>query len=635
MRFVRINVLFYFLLSFAFPLFGETAKTDTIQIEEVQVSANRFHQMSVGSIIIPIDTIILKTTKTLSLPDLLTASGLQINNYGPGGLSTLSVRGSSASHTAIVWDEINLQSPMNGQFNLAVIPNLMLDYAHIQFGGAGVMYGSGCMNGIVHLGNSSLLSKPNDLWISTGLGSFKNRFYAGGFKAGNSRIATSIKLFNQKADNDFPYRNTADFYQRIVKQTNAGVDQTGFIQENTLKTSSYSFLKTTCWYQQYNKQIQTMMTSSMPNTEKQNDKNLFITTNWKYIDSAFQLSIKNAVWYNYINYIDASNESKPNESTSVINEVETKIRITKNQTLNTGINQTIEKAASNGYVDDVTRWRISTFLLYKIERIFNRLHFMFGLRDEYVNYLTPIVYTIGAEYQMNRLLKLSGNFSRNYRIPTLNDMYWKEDAFARGNMHLKPENGYSSDIGFHQKIKNQNMNITFSEVIFYNKISNWIIWQPSAIDGKWEPINKQKGISKGIEIRINGVYTVNKLKLLVNGSYYYTQSNEILANGSYRRLDYVPLHKVNGTISIAYKNFSITYIHNYTGERNSLETVLKPYQVADIATSIFLPFKAIHSQLMFRVNNVWNSPYQVRKDYAMPLRNYMISLIIDFSAEKR
>ena len=58
----------------------------------------------------------------------------------------------------------------------------------------------------------------------------------------------------------------------------------------------------------------------------------------------------------------------------------------------------------------------------------------------------PIVPALGVEYfpWKNQDLSFSVNLARNYRYPTLNDLFWT----VSGNPDLKPETNYSVEGGF-------------------------------------------------------------------------------------------------------------------------------------------------------------------------------------------
>jgi iron complex outermembrane receptor protein len=618
---------------FAISAVGQQSPKDSIlAIDEVAVIANRYETLAVGATIQKLDSSAILANRSASLSELLLNYSIaNINNYGSGGVSTASIRGGNAYSTPVVWNDINLQSPMNGQVNLSTIPVGLVDNVSIQNGGSGVIYGSGAMSGIIQLGNSNLVAQPDKIWISPGVGSFGNKNISGGIKLGNNKFASSIKAFAQAADNDFSFKNTTDFYQRTTTQSNAGVDQVGILQENMLKTSRQTILKTSCWLQHYDKDIQTMMTSANPNQSSQTDNSALVSGNWKYIDSSINLSIKSAYYYSQVLYYDEALDRTNNQSNSFINEVENKFVVTKHQALHIGVNNTFENASSEKYSKVAQRNRISTFAVYKLNQLINRLNIAVGLRDEYVEGLTPIVYSFGFDYQFSKKYKFTGNYSKNYRIPTLNDKFWKTDGTTSGNPNLKPESGWSSDVGFTEKLIDNSLSLSLCQNLFYSELSDWIIWQINSNSGKWTPENKDHGRSLGTEWRVNVTQQFSKHKIIFSSSYNWNQSRILKQNGNKvdLPLDYSPENRFNLSLGNAWKYFSIYYTHNITGVRQSLDRQLKPYQVADAFVNYKLNFSQTGITLTFRINNIWNELYQIREFYAMPMRNYQFSLYFD------
>jgi len=625
----------FILLSFLYiNAFGNNKTNDSItNIEEVTITSNRLQLYSIGSTIVKIDSLVKNNSNTLSLADLMIlSSGIAINNYGPGGVSTAIIRGATSSHTTIIWNDINIQSPMNGQFNLSLIPVGFLSNIFIQYGGAGVMYGSGPMSGIIHLSNENILYSPNKASISTSYGSFNTKNFLGNVKFGKTNICSSIKAFYQKSDNDFKFKNTSFYDKRIMKQSNAGYQQIGFMNENAYLKNSRTTFKSSFWIQNSEKQIQTPMSSTLPNKSHQTDQNLLASLNWKYIDSVFQFAVKSAYIYNTIKYYNEQDNLSNNHSSSLINELETKLTFTKKISILLGVNHTYEKAKCDGYSKTPQRNRISFYGLLKIIDILNKISLNIGARDEYVSYLTPLVYNIGLEYTPFHDLIIKGNYSRNYRIPTMNDLYWKEDAYTMGNPNLKPESGYSSDIGITKIFKSEHLYFETANTVFYNKIYNWIIWQPSPTNGKIMPLNKYKGNSYGFELRNNINYKNHIVKFSFACSYFYTYSKvKDYSNDTWKHVDYAPKDKLIVNFSFYYQKYFASYIHNACYNRWFLEERLPNYDFADFIIGKNIQIRRVSTTLQFRINNLWNSDYQIRANYAMPRRNYMLTLTFEMN----
>ena len=80
-------------------------------------------------------------------------SNVFVKDYGPGALSTISVRNLGAHHTALFWNGIRLNSGMNGKFDFSLLPNDVSETAVIQYGGGSMINGAGGLGGAVKKNN--------------------------------------------------------------------------------------------------------------------------------------------------------------------------------------------------------------------------------------------------------------------------------------------------------------------------------------------------------------------------------------------------------------------------------------------------------------------------------------------------
>ena len=86
------------------------------------------------------------------------------------------------------------------------------------------------------------------------------------------------------------------------------------------------------------------------------------------------------------------------------------------------------------------------------------------------DYDSPFLFSLGSSYIFNSFYNLKVNFSRNFRIPTFNDLYWE----TGGNPDLKPESSYQAEVGNVFTYKK----FTLSETVYFIKIDDLIRWVP-------------------------------------------------------------------------------------------------------------------------------------------------------------
>ena len=113
---------------------------DTIKIKEVVISRNKPDTEASGYKKTKIDSSTLVNYSNRNLSDMLSDNtDIYIKSYGMGGTSTVAFRGTTASHTIIDWNGININSPMLGQSDLSLFPVGLIDDVNIYFGGASML----------------------------------------------------------------------------------------------------------------------------------------------------------------------------------------------------------------------------------------------------------------------------------------------------------------------------------------------------------------------------------------------------------------------------------------------------------------------------------------------------------------
>ncbi|HQW46611.1 MAG TPA: TonB-dependent receptor plug domain-containing protein, partial [Chitinophagaceae bacterium] len=72
--------------------------------------------------------------QTNSLNHLLALhTNVFVKNYGVGSLSTISIRGSSAAQTAVLWHGLNLNNAMTGLADFSILPVSFFDEIKINY----------------------------------------------------------------------------------------------------------------------------------------------------------------------------------------------------------------------------------------------------------------------------------------------------------------------------------------------------------------------------------------------------------------------------------------------------------------------------------------------------------------------
>lgn len=635
MNFLKLFV-FHWCVLLTLPGFTQLQDTDSIiHLQDIIITAKRQHDFSAGTKTQIIDSLTMNRYHTYSLSTLLeNESPLFIKSYGAGGLATSSFRGGSANHTAILWNGFNLNSPMNGQLDLSLIPNGFVNSVSIQHGGTSALWGSGAVGGIIHLNNDALFNKGITASVETSMGSFANYQENMQVEVSKTKWISSLKIFNNTAKNNFPYFNTQIIHSPKLRLSNAELRQHGFLAENYFRMNDRQKINIRFWYQNTDRNIPPIMLQTI-NKSTQKDESYRLTSEWQRVGEKAIYMARMALFDENLIYSDyAYNYQSVSHSQTMISEIESKIKLSKNHLLDVGLNYTFAQALSDAYPNKPKQNREAVFASYRVISANEKLQSVLSVREERMgNSFIPFTYSLGSDYEIFKWCMAKANVSRVYRIPAFNDLYW----VPGGNINLLPESGYCQELGVKHNSINSKINLSFEATVFNRNMDNWILWLPGS--AYWSPQNIMKVWSRGMETHAEVGFRAGQLKLKIAVfTNYVVSTNEKskMENDASigKQLIYVPMYSGHGKISVEYKDFILSYLQNYTGYRYTStdnEEYLKPYFISNIYAAYKVTFNKYSMNIFAQANNIFNAQYQVLLNRAMPLINYQVGISMRFN----
>ncbi len=634
----RSLLIWLFILLLVDKSYSQKSITDSVYtIKGIDVYGSRLETFAVGATVQKFDSTLLLLRKAESISQLLSNSGANVKATGVSGLSTLSLRGGGSTHTTVIWNGLNIQSSMSGTTDFSNFPVSMFNSVRLQYGGSGTLFGSGAVAGVMHLSSGNILLQPNNVSVTASLGSASTKSGLISIKQGNSKVATSIKAYSFASKNDYRFINTTKIGSPKDTISNAEATQQGVTGDLALKINKNIAWYVAGWYQHSDKNLQTPISNTTPNQSFQKDDQFYTSSNLRFANDKVTFNLKNGYIYNKIDYnnplVDIDKRGV-NHLNTIINEVESKLGVNQNNELLAGFNFTKEFAYSNKYVESrANRNRLSAFGALKSSFLSKRLTTVISLRDELVdNNLIPLVASLGADFKLSKGITIKGNFSKNYRLPSLNDLYWGLTPFAQGNSDLKPESGWSGEVSLNHKYSNQSSKFENSITFFRTYINNWIIWQLNSMN-RWQPQNFNTGKTFGVEINPAFAKKIGIISLEIIGFYTYTHARVLSKNSGEKVMPYSPEHKFNGSINLTIKNILLRYSHtfNYARYVDLAGTKLPYYNLGDFSAGYGFKMGKLKSEIVFNINNTWNTSYLVTQSYAMPLRYYSLALNVDIN----
>ncbi len=641
MNFFKVNCILFFVVR-SFIGYAQKIPIDSSkQLNIVEVSASKIKLFASGTKVKTIDSVMMVEYQTSNLADLLSAqNAFFIKSYGLGGLATTSFRGGSASHTAVLWNGFNLNSPMNGLLDLSLVPNSFINDVAIQYGGTSALWGSGAVGGAIHLNNTANFDKGIKASIGITIGSFGDYRQHVSIEYSGKKNIFSIKLFNHTAQNNFPFYNTTLKEQPRQFQSNAELKQYGLLCENYFRINKHQKINARFWYQNNNRNLPpTMLQQS--NLSNQKDETYRFTSEWQRTSNKIVWLIRAAYFDEHLIYSDIAHDYiSLNRSQSIIAETEARITLSKNHLFNIGVNNTFLKAVTDGYSYRPHENRTAGFLSYNFQNNKKNISTTLSARQEVIQNkkAVPFTYSAGLDWQIIKQVGVKIAAAKVYRTPTFNDLYWTPG----GNPHLLSESGYSEEAGlkfnfFSKKLKTA---FVFEPTVFNRTMKNWIIWLPQS--NYWAPQNIMEVWSRGMEttseLKIETHGFQIKLNVLTNYVVSTNQKAKSTNDASVnKQLIYTPMYSGKASLSLQYKGFCLSYNHTYTGYRYTAtdnKNFLEPYQMASIYFSKKLIRKSIDILLFVQANNIYNEQYQIIQSRAMPLLNYQGGISIQFNQHK-
>lgn len=630
------TIVFLLCVLTSFNVNGQGSVDSVRQLKEIVVTQSRLNDYVIAPFELPIDSAMLSLASNGSLTDLLRKQGLgHLRAYGPGGLALPSFRGSGSSHTAVLWNGITLVGPLTGQLDLSLIPVNLFNDVTIQTGGSTSLSGNGSIGANIHLNNDVNFGQGLQLNAAMHFGSFGNQYYDAGVKYSTNNFGMSTKVFFTAAENDFKYVNNVVFPPETQVRDHNAFQQQGLLQQLHWQLKKVGIVSLKFWYDESHYEVPNPTGIERPATATQDNISYRILGGWNFSRQSFDFNYQGAFIRQDLDYVDSVG-IYPSRFNSTVQHAETNVYFNNQAQLTSGIQYTWEDGIAEEYGDtSPTRNRFAFFSAYKV-RVFEKLDLAISAREEIVDSeAMPFSPALSLKYNFNTRLHVFTNLSRNYRIPTFNDLYWR-GAGAQGNPDLKTETSVSAEtgIGFTNPI------VSFKSVVFTNHVDNWILW--SQRNQVWSPQNVKKVWSRGVESQVTIAKKIGQVLPRLIGQYSFTKSTneDIYANGNPnekgKQLILTPVHEGSATVEIQWKKFALRVVNAYTGIQyndgnNSPYNVIPDYLITNIWMSKAMEGKHVRVTLIAEINNALNVDYVARPGYPMPGRNYKAGVQFNFN----
>ena len=593
---------------------------DTILLPEVILEESKIKNFTTGVNFEVFNPLLIGLAPSTTLSEYLTNySNIYIKEYG--ALATPAFRGTSSSHTNVLWNGIPINSIANGLVDFSAI-NMLNNHQIVSVSsGNSSSFGSGSIGGSIHFNAALDEVKKNKIIFTRKIGSFGLSSNTLNIYASKNKISFfgSFSSINDK--NNFKFKNTSfmgnpyqinDYGGKNINESNFNVKYQ--INKKQSLLANY-------WYNYSDREVPQNLSTSISDA-KQYDRNnrLLITLINNF--NAFKLKLKQAYLNENFRYTELSKGIDSRYiAESLISDLNFQYN-TNNKLFTLGSSLNLNSIENNNYLEQNT-CENQIALFGAVDFIFNSFKINSSLRKEWENnYNVPLLPSLSSEFYLNKQNKIKIKYSKNFRAPSFNDRYWISSS-SIGNENLKSESSDNYEFGYNHINKNYNLDISCYSLNVYD----WIAWIEN--NGIWSPENLKEVWSRGIESKFKIKYRKSTIQLNYSFTKTTTESSFNMNDISIgQQLRYVPLHK--GNIVVSYKHKELRYYLNsaYTGEvitsYGSSNSQLDEYIISSFGL-IYNP-KTSPLETEFRIMNLMDLQYQTYQNYPSKGREYTLTI---------
>ena len=487
-------------------LFTVNVFADTeLKTSDVFVTATRT-PISKNNVIADVTTISsedIERAGSSSLPELLQRQpGIEISNLGGAGkVSTLSLRGTSSTHSIVLIDGMRVGAATSGFSAIEHIPLSQIEKIEILRGPASSLYGQDAIGGVIQIFTKKGVDgfKP---YVGIGYGSYNTANFQSGIRGGNNQTTYAINFSAMNAG------GFSAFAPNFAPNPNNTIANTANLDKDGYKNYSLSSSLNHKLNQDYEIDFQYFLSKGKSKFDNQfadfspfvdyknETKQESYAVNLKgQINNAWQSSIKigqsidkyldKQKWNSAIGFIDytapplgCGGPCGAQDST-----LEDLYKTTQNQfAWQNNINL---PRGSLTLIYDFLEQKIKTTDLYEKNKrtnhgimvgyslIEDKHNFQSNLRKDFnTAYDDAVTGNIGYAYSINSNWTIASSYGTAFVSPSFNYLYSLADKYALGNPNLKPEKSKNIEASIRYKEDSGSISLT----MFQNKIDDFIIY---------------------------------------------------------------------------------------------------------------------------------------------------------------
>lgn len=586
-----------------------------------------------------IDSSILHQHKNESIKTILQLySNVFVKNYGVSGLSTISIRGSSAAQSQVYWNGVSINNALTGITDLSNMPVALFDKMEIAYGSSE----TDAIGGGIHL----LSTQPNfnsdfKAELAINYQTLKNVNTSGRLDIGKRNFHNTFKFSLQHDKNHFTFFNPDkdkqdtlnhalqkqyallnDFNLRINHKSTFSMHS--WIQYNFREIPAATFEPASSKYENINS-FKNILQYNLLHNSRLNLKSTLGILSEKYIYHDSIISLKSQFLHYSIPFNTSLsyhiNTTQTLQSDFLFNH--NQLTLPTHNSLTRGGIRLIYKTNSIATLP----LKLKTSFLFEFSNVFK----------------TPPALELSLSYPLFSIFELSSSLSTRYRMPTLNELYYNPG----GNVNLKPESSKNAELGINITKQETRTRIHGNCTVYRRLVDNWIVWYGNSI---LTPHNIQQVLSRGLEVNLNYTFlfrtssTAEKnirkplpqISLQTLYAYTLSTTRQSVIPNDYsinKQLPYIPRYQFKLVAGFKNSTWSSQAIYTYTGYRfvtTDESQWLLPYHYTALHFGYKHHLKNFVESIEFRfkINNLLNTSYSSIVGRMMPTRHLNFEILL-------
>ena len=568
-------------------------------------------------------------------------SAVFVKRYGPGGLASLSLRGTGAAQTLVLLDGHRIADPQLGQLDLGLIPAGVVGAVEVAHGAASALHGTDGVGGVVHLRTPAASGTSGRLDLRSGAWGERGASFL--ISDGTPGLSVVAAVAHDQGDGDYPYTDSTRFDPETRTLGVTGPRSNADLRRDALfarlayeagrAEGAVGLLATDA--------ERGLFAFSGAGRARQSDRALRVWTDHTATAAGWRMQVGGLVQVASLRFLNPAirlDDTGRTSAGSVRAHVGRIVQLgaaladvavgaevrggrAEHPNLIADATETAQALFASAVVE---AGRVTAFPAVRLDRVATPA-------DSALYALSP---SLGLNVQPTpwRGLRVKASAGRAFHTPTFNDRFWQPG----GDPNLRPERGWTADAGVSLRADVGRAALTAEAGVFASALRDQIVWRPGRFaDGfYWAPRNVGQTRTRGAEV--SGRLRVGRAALFAEAGALATWTDardrtDPESSSFDQRLLYVPDRLVRADAALGLWGLRLDAGLEHTGARATMSdgsSELAPATVLDVGLAGTARQRGVAVTLAARVENALDARYALVQQYPMPPRHLRVRLTL-------